>query len=69
MSSSIDMGTVAVGALIGVGLHKQLKAAGRVAVVTAASLANAAATAAAIAVNSAAEVNGQTVGNDKKKNG
>ena len=50
MSSSIDYGTLAVGALIGVGCRKQLKAAARVAATTAASLASSA----AVAVNSAA---------------
>ena len=47
MASSIDWGTVALGALIGVGCRKQLKSAARVAAVTAATIAGAAATAAA----------------------
>ena len=50
MSSSIDYGTLAVGALIGIGCRKQLKGAAKVAATTAASLASAA----AVAVNSAA---------------
>ena len=50
MSSSIDYGTLAVGALIGVGCRKQLKSCAKVAATTAASLASSA----AIAVNSAA---------------
>ena len=50
MSSSIDMGTLAIGALIGVGCKKQLKAAAKIAATTAASLASSA----AVAVNSAA---------------
>lgn len=47
MANSIDFGTLCVGALIGMGCRKQLKAAGRIAANTAASLAGAAATAAA----------------------
>ena len=39
MSSSIDFGTLCVGALIGIGCRKQLKACGRVAASTAANLA------------------------------
>ena len=50
MSSSIDYGTLAIGALIGVGCRKQIKSAAKVAATTAASLASAA----AVAVNSAA---------------
>ena len=46
MASSIDLTTLAVGALIGMGCRKQLKAAGRVAATTAANLAGAAAMAA-----------------------
>ena len=50
MANSIDFGTLAVGALIGIGCKKQLKAAGRIAASTAASLAGvAAATAAQVA--------------------
>ena len=45
MASSIDYGTLAIGALIGVGCRKQLKAAARVAATTAASLASSAASA------------------------
>ena len=48
MSSSIDFGTITVGALIGVGLHKQIKSAAKVAANLAANLAGA--TAAAVAV-------------------
>ena len=51
MASSIDYGTLAIGALIGIGCKKQLRTAGRIAASTAASLAGAA----AAAVNSAAE--------------
>ena len=50
MANTIDYGTLAIGALIGVGCRKQLKAAGRVAATTAASLASSA----AVAVNSVA---------------
>ena len=39
MASSIDWSTLAVGALVGIGCRKQLKAAGRVAASTAANLA------------------------------
>ena len=50
MSTSIDYGTLAVGALIGIGCKKQLKACGRIAATTAANLAGvAAATAAQVA--------------------
>ncbi len=48
--ASIDWGMVGIGALIGVGCRKQLKAAGRIAASTAASLAGVAAqTAASVA--------------------
>lgn len=47
MANSIDFTTLAVGALIGIGCRKQLKAAGRIAATTAASLAGVAASAAA----------------------
>ena len=50
MANSIDWGTLAVGAMIGVGCRKQLKSAAKIAATTAASLASAA----AVAVNSAA---------------
>ena len=50
MASSIDYGTLAVGALIGIGCRKQFKAAAKVAATTAASLASSV----AVAVNSAA---------------
>ena len=43
--ANIDYGTLALGALIGIGCRKQLKAAGRVVATTAASLASAAASA------------------------
>ena len=46
MANSIDFGTLALGALIGVGCRKQLKAAGRIVASTAASLAGVAAQAA-----------------------
>ena len=72
MSSSIDLGTLTVGALIGIGCRKQIKAASRVA----ANLASSLATSAAIAVNSAAaEMDGAKIpqvgqaGNGQKKNG
>jgi len=45
--ANIDWGTLAVGALIGVGCRKQLKSAAKVAATTAASLAGVAATTAA----------------------
>lgn len=47
MANSIDWGTLALGALVGIGCRKQLKAAGRVAATTAAQLAGVAASAAA----------------------
>ena len=47
MANSIDFGTLAIGALIGIGCKKQLRAAGRIAASTAASLAGVAAQAAA----------------------
>ena len=50
MSNSIDMATLAVGALVGMGCRKQLKAAARVAANCASSLA----TTAAVTVNAAA---------------
>ena len=56
MASSIDYGTLAIGALIGVGCKKQLKSAAKVAATTAASLASAA----AVAVNSAAQMYDQS---------
>lgn len=57
MSSSIDFGTLAVGALVGMGCRKQIKAASRVA----ANLASSLATTAAITVNAAAaEIDGKT---------
>ena len=46
MSSSIDYGTLALGAVIGVGCKKQLKSATKVVATMAASLASSAATAA-----------------------
>ena len=45
--ANIDWGTLALGALVGVGCRKQLKATSRIAATTAASLASAAATAVA----------------------
>ena len=48
--SSIDYGTLAIGALIGVGCRKQIKSCAKVAATTAASLASSV----AVAVNSAA---------------
>ena len=50
MSNTIDYGTLAIGALIGVGCRKQIKSAARVAATTAASLASSV----VVAVNSAA---------------
>ena len=50
MANTIDYGTLAIGALIGVGCKKQLKSAAKIAATTAASLASSA----AIAVNSVA---------------
>ena len=66
MANSIDWGTLAVGALIGVGCKKQLKSAAKVAATTAATLASSA----AVAVNTAAaqmydQTTGQA-GNGKK---
>ena len=46
MSTSIDYSTLAIGALIGVGCRKQIKACAKVAATTAASLASSAALAA-----------------------
>ena len=66
MSSSIDMGTLCVGALIGMGCRKQLKAAARVG----ANIASSLATTAAVAVNSAAaEVSGKNTNNGGNQNG
>ena len=50
MANTIDYGTLAIGALIGVGCKKQLKSAAKIAATTAASLASSA----AVAVNSVA---------------
>ena len=50
MANSIDFTTLAIGALIGVGCHNQLKSCAKVAATTAASLASSV----AVAVNSAA---------------
>ena len=55
MASSIDWSTLAVGALIGVGCRKQLKAASRIAASTAANLAATAATAVAQVAEETAE--------------
>ena len=52
MANSIDFGTLAIGALVGIGCRKQLSAAGRVAASAAASLA---ATAASVATKVAEE--------------
>ena len=70
MSSSIDYGTLAIGALIGIGCRKQLKSAAKVAATTAASLASSA----AVAVNSAAaqmydQPESQAGNGNSKKNG
>ena len=46
MANSIDFGTLTLGALVGIGCHKQLKSCGRVVATTAANLAGVAATAA-----------------------
>lgn len=46
MANSIDFGTLALGALVGIGCREQIKTAGRVAATTAASLASVAASAA-----------------------
>ena len=70
--ANIDYGTLAVGALIGVGCRKQFKAAAKVAATTAASLASSA----AVAVNSVAaqmydqteSQSDQTKGKGKKGN-
>ena len=43
MSSTIDFGTLSIGALIGVGCRKQLRAAAKITATTVASLAGAAA--------------------------
>ena len=60
MANSIDFGTLAVGALIGIGCRKQLKAAGRVAATAAANLASvAAATAQQVAVETLKSPEGQ----------
>lgn len=55
MANSIDFGTLAIGALIGLGCKKQLKACGRIAASTAASLAGVAAQAAAEVAKETAE--------------
>ena len=56
MANSIDWGTLALGALVGIGCRKQLKGAAKIAASTAASLADAA----AVAVNSAAQMYDQS---------
>lgn len=67
MANSIDFTTLALGALVGIGCRKQLKAAGRVAAVTASNLATVAATAASqVAAETEA---GQQAGKRDKKNG
>ena len=60
MANSIDFGTLAVGALIGIGCRKQIKAAARVAAVTAANLAGVAAAAATQVVDETTKTNGGT---------
>ena len=66
MANSIDFTTLAVGALVGIGCRKQIKAAGRVA----ANLASSLATTAAITVNAAAaEIDGQTKPTAGQSNG
>ena len=74
MANSIDFGTLALGALVGIGCRKQLKAAGRVVAQTAASLAGVVAGAAAQVAEETKsskspeeQLAGQTGG--KKKNG
>lgn len=53
MANSIDFTTLALGALVGIGCRKQLRAAGRVAATTAANLAG-------VAANAAAQVAAET---------
>ena len=69
MANSIDFTTLAVGALIGIGCREQLKAAGRVAAVTASNLATVAATSAdqVAAETEAGQQAGQQAGGRKKK--
>lgn len=69
MANSIDFGTLALGALVGIGCREQLKAAGRVAAVTASNLATVAATAAAQVAQEAAadQTSGQAAGRKGKK--
>ena len=73
--SSIDYGTLALGALVGVGCRKQLKSAAKVAATTVASLTSSV----AVAVNSAAaemyekseetQANGQSAQGQNGQNG
>ena len=70
--ASIDWGMVGLGALIGVGCRKQLKAASRIAASTAANLANAAAVAVAevaAETSKSSEQAGQASQGNGKKNG
>ena len=72
MANSIDFTTLALGALVGVGCRKQLKAAGRIAASTAASLAGAAAIAAQQVAAEASETKSPEADQQqgqKKKNG
>ena len=59
--ASIDWGTMALGALVGIGCRKQLKACGRVVAQTAASLAGVAAQTAAQVAQETSEINGGNV--------
>ena len=65
MANSIDWGTLALGAVIGVGCQKELRSAAKIASATVATLACAAADAAADAANAVAQST-QQAGQDKQ---
>ena len=70
MANSIDFTTLALGALVGIGCRKQLKACGRVAATTAAQLAGVAASAAAqVAAETAEKQAPEAKAAGQKKNG
>ena len=66
--SSIDWGTLAIGTVIGVGCRKELQAAAKIAVGTAATLACAAADAAADAANAVSAQGNNSQGGNNNDN-
>ena len=69
MANSIDWGTLALGAVVGVGCRKQIKACGRIAAVTAANLAGVAATTAASLAGAATQDQSTQAQQSTGKNG